>query len=250
MLEVAERIVSLRHQRDAIDQRIAAAKREHHDLFVSIGGGETRKESQQDEPPVPEPPGSAPDVTKEPMRWRVLRALHESATPLTTEQVAAKVSYGEPQVRYTLQDLRTKLEAVDKPFANHWQINERGRLLLSEASKSKDPHPTPNQANGSAEPSTQAPPPPNPPKPAGINADAVPPPSSCSVRIAVLKFFAAQTVPVPQDGVENLFDKAGYNRGTVKQTLYDLSSIKWQQLDRSSGGLAISEKGRAALGAS
>jgi hypothetical protein len=80
-----------------------------------------------------------------------------------------------------------------------------------------------------------------------IDGKAIPANGTCTVRIAVLRFFAAQTRAVPQEGAVGLFASAGYNDGTVRQCMYDMTSVKSKTLDRSDAGLTINANGRLAL---
>jgi len=85
-----------------------------------------------------------------------------------------------------------------------------------------------------------------PPAHAPVDMRAVPPlDSTSSVRDAVLVFLAAQHAPVPQDAVEAVFAMSGYSRSTVRQALYDLSSVKSATINRSAAGVILNAKGRS-----
>jgi hypothetical protein len=77
-----------------------------------------------------------------------------------------------------------------------------------------------------------------------VDAKLIPDPKMSKARPAVLQFMAAHRhIRIPQDTVESLFERAGYDRMTVRQALYDQSSVKHRWLDRNSDGLVITTAG-------
>jgi hypothetical protein len=68
-----------------------------------------------------------------------------------------------------------------------------------------------------------------------------------SVRVAILKFLEPQRNPLTQDKIEDMFEAAGYERQTVRQALYDMTSTKVGTLTRAANGISINDGGRTQL---
>lgn len=83
-----------------------------------------------------------------------------------------------------------------------------------------------------------------------INTAAIPDSKTSKVRPAILHFMSQNIFYIPQDMIEALFEKAGYDRATVRQALYDMTSTKLGQLERSEHGLKINPDGLSTLEAS
>jgi hypothetical protein len=203
ILRAADRVLTIRGERDEVDIRLAAATRTYHELIDSLRTAPPAHANGTAENGAPLSPVR---LTEEEAADRRTSAPAEASSPTTSPSSSASD---------TPPSASSTTAPVAQPSGPRFQV--------------------------SVSPTTAS------PSRVIVTATIPEPRNSTGVRAALLRFFGGQRNYLTQEEAEGAMEKAGYDRTSVRQAIYDMTSTKVGTIDRDGQRLTINMKGRTVL---